>query len=854
MVRLNPGCFRIRVLAKIFAAAALSSAWQIAAQTPPRDGYTFYVAPHSHVDVVWYWTYDKTTVVTMDILKRALDLFHRDPRFTFTQDQMLAIQPFWDSLPETEKEFLRRMVRERRFELATGTYVQPDEAESDFEALVRQFYPALSWMENTFSTKVSTAWNVDTYGHSPQMPQLFRKAGLDYFVFMRDVLPSLQASIKSPFYWQGPDGSKILSYWLSGSYTLDWRGMSENIRRFVDHRAPGLTDILVLYGGDLYIPTETTAQMEAKIRDAAGKADIPVKKVIFCTPSQYFELVQKSGVELPTYRNDFNPPLFIQDLRGLYGERPDTKIANRRAEYLLESAEKLSSIASRYGLEYPAEKLHSGWLQVIFNQDHDALPGSHIDQVDEEMMSRYGGAIEAGRRALADSIYQISRNVNTSAGTHYPFLVLNPLSFPRTEAVRYEPLFKEQIANFRLVDDRGNSVPFRTDFAGRREANGPLSMAAIEFVARDIPAFGYRLYQLEPLDGSIQLAQPEQPKEQVSNRYFTLDIDLKTGGIRSIVSRETGEEVLHAGSYQGNELVLEEEKDPDMEGMLHFAGSEVSMKQYPLDSVTETRDEIGIRIRLSGAFLSGRRQQEIRLYNDIPRIDFKTELLGFPGHDGLLTVAFPLRSGESTTWNYETHNAVTPRPDGIYYAQTFVDAQGSRGGLALFNQGMGGVQAEGSLIRLILLRSIANYRGYYSPKASEAGSHTFEYSLYAHTGDWRNGVVQQAHSFASPLMTFATDAHPGALPSNHSFMSVEEGQFEVTALKRSEDGKSLILRGHETMGRKGRVTLALDHAPAQAWLADLRENPNQRVPVQSGKIQFECNPFEFVTLRLDEKP
>jgi alpha-mannosidase len=854
LVRTLPRRSALRILVTIVAAASLAGAWHAAAQTPPSHGYTFYVAPHSHIDVVWYWTYEKTAVVSIDILNHALDLFHRDPRYTFTQDQMMAIEPFWNSLPASEKEFLRRMVREGRLELATGQYLQPDEAESDFESLVRQFYPALSWMENTFSTKVSTAWNVDTYGHTPQMPQLFRKAGLSNFVFMRDVLPSLQASVKSPFYWEGPDGSKILSYWLSGSYSLDWRGMGENIRRFVEHGAPGVSDILLPYGGDLYLPTETTAQIETKIRDAAGNAGVPIKKVVFCTPSQYFEIVQKSGVELPTYRNDFNPALFIQDLRGLYGERPNTKIANRRAEYMLESAEKLSSVASRFGQEYPAEKLHTAWLQVIFNQDHDALPGSHIDPVDEEMMSRYGGAIEAGRSALADAMYRMSRNVNTSAGKHYPFLVFNPLSFPRTEAVRYTPLFKEQITNFRLLDDAGNSVPFRTDFAGRREPNKPLSMAAIEFVARDIPPMGHRLYQLEPLEGTIQLGKPGQPEEQVSNRFFTVGIDWKTGGIRSIVSRETGEELLQAGTYQGNELVLEEENDPDMEGMLHFSGSEVSMKQYPVDSMTETHDAIGIRVRLGGPFLSGRRLQEICLYDEIPRIDFKTELQGFPGHDGLLTAVFPLRSGGSTTWNHETHNAVTSRPDGIYYAQTFVDAQRSGSGVAFLNRGMGGVQAEGSVIRLLLLRSITNYRGYYSPKASEAGSHTFEYSLYAHSGDWRNGVVQQAHSFGSPLLPFATDAHPGSLPSHHSFVTVEDGQFEITALKRSEDGKSLILRGHEIMGKKGRVTVAFDHAPAQAWLADLREHPNQGVPVENGKIQFECNPFEFVTLRLDAKP
>lgn len=831
--------------------ATLALPARAAAQTDPAEGYTFYVAPHSHIDVVWYWTYDQTSVMCIDIMKHALALMRKDPRFTFTQDQMTAIQPFWDSLGPDDKAFLLRMVRERRFELASGNYLQPDEAESDFESLVRQFYPALSWMETTFSTKVSTAWNIDTYGHTVQMPQLFRKAGLKYFVFQRDVLPSLEASIKSPFYWEGPDGSRILSYWLSGSYSLDWRGMSENIRRFVDHNAPGNDRILLLYGGDVYVPNETTAEMEAKIREAAAKAGVRVKDVVFCTPSQYFEKVVQSGVTLPVYHNDFNPPLHIQDLRGLYGERPATKMSNRKAEYTLESGEKFSSIAARFGLSYPAASLHNGWLQVIFNQDHDALPGSHTDPVEAEMMSRYGGAIEAGRSALADSLYRISRKVDTSRAQHYPFLVFNPLSFSRTEAVRYTPLFKEQIGNFQLLDEAGNEVPFRTDFAGRREKGEPLSMAAIEFVARDVPPMGYRLYQLAPREGSVEVSHAVKPQGRISNRFFDLDLDPATGAIRSIINRQTGQELLDTASYQGNELVIQEEKDPDMEGMLHFTGGEVRMRDYPPDSITETSDSIGTRLSVSGPFLSGRRLQEIYLYNEIPRIDFRTQLLGFPGHDGVLTAVFPLRSGEATTLNYETHNAVTPRPDGIYYTQTFVDAGGAQGGVSFFNRGMGGVETERGLLRLILLRSITNYAGYFSPQASEAGSHTLEYSLYAHTGDWRNGVVTQAHSFASPLVPFATDPHSGVLPSSHSFISVAEGNFEITALKRSEDGKSWILRGHETMGSPGRVTLALDQPPKQASLADLTERSTHALPVQNKKIQISCKPFEFVTLRLD---
>ncbi len=87
---------------------------------------------------------------------------------------------------------------------------------------------------------------------------------------------------------------------------------------------------------------------------------------------------------------------------------------------------------------------------------------------------------------------------------------------------------------------------------------------------------------------------------------------------------------------------------------------------------------------------------------------------------------FPLRNGGDVKADYETHNAVTQRPDGIYDAQTWVDAEIPTRGMALINKGTGGHITENGTLKLILLRSITNYRGYYCPKASGAGSHTFK--------------------------------------------------------------------------------------------------------------------------------
>jgi len=835
----------------------IAMAWAPAARaaeppaSSPSDGYTIYVTPHSHMDMVWYWTYDKTQVMAIKLLRQALELMKRDPHYAFTQDQMAALRPFWESLSEEDRQFMRRMVQEGRFETTTGMNVQPDLAASDYESLTRQFFPALPWMEETFGGKVATAWNVDTYGHTVQMPQMFRAAGLRYFVFMRDVLPSLQASVKSPFYWESPDGSKILTYWLSGSYDIRWMGVAANLKRLIDHNVEGNDKILVLWGGDLAEPKEDSAEMEKQIRAAAAVDHIPIKAVIVTTPSRYFADIEKSKVPLPTYHYDFYPPLFIQDLRGLYGQRPNTKLANRRAEETLESSEKFSTVASLFGRIYPQAEFERAWEKITFNQDHDALPGSHIDAVDEAMMADYQGAIDTGRQALNGGLYDLSRRINTVGSGDYPFLVFNALSYSRSELVEYTPLFKESLKNFRLLDDAGQAVPFRLVDAMHRAPTDPLSMAAIEFIARDVPPLGYRLYRIEPVEGNPQPSAWQPAKPAISNQYFTIRLDLTKGTITSLIDRRTNQELLDTSRYGGNELVLEEEKNPDTEGMIYFTNTEVRSAQFPTDSVQQIDDAIGTRIRIEGPYLTGRRTQEITIYNELPRIDFRTKLLGFPGHDGMLTAVFPLRDGKNVKLDYETQNAVTRRPDGIYSAQTWLDARTADSGVALLNRGMSGFITKDGMLQNILLRSITNNRGYYAPGASEAGSHDFQYSLYAHSGDWNaGGVSAQAHSFNSPLKVLATDAHEGSLPAVHGFLKVESGNFEVTALKKTQDGRGYILHGCETAGQSGMVRLHLDLPFREASLADLIERPGQRVQIDHGTLQFECKPFQFVTLRL----
>ncbi len=187
----------------------------------PRGGYAVYAVPHSHQSLEWFWSFDQQKALSIKDFRAALEILKKDPHYAFTQDYKILLKIFWEALSDSDKGFFRQVIKEGRFEVATGMYGQPDLQAPDFESLTRQFLFEKRWEEEVLGARISTSWNIDVYGHPPQMPQMFHKAGIWYYVFMRGVLPSLQNSVKSPFYWKSPSGDKVLSYWLSSTYALN---------------------------------------------------------------------------------------------------------------------------------------------------------------------------------------------------------------------------------------------------------------------------------------------------------------------------------------------------------------------------------------------------------------------------------------------------------------------------------------------------------------------------------------------------------------------------------------------------------------------------------------------------------
>ena len=81
------------------------------------------------------------------------------------------------------------------------------------------------------------------------------------------------------------------------------------------------------------------------------------------------------------------------------------------------------------------------------------------------------------------------------------------------------------------------------------------------------------------------------------------------------------------------------------------------------------------------------------------------------------------------------------------------------------------------------------------------------------------------HGFAFniPLHAMQVDAHTGELPATHSFVTVKPENLVLTAMKKSEDGNSLILRFYEWAGKDTTANITVPEGASGATVTNLME-------------------------------
>jgi len=786
--------------------------------------YTVHLVGHAHIDMNWLWLWPETVDVCKNTFSTMLKIMGEYPEFRFSQSQASAYLPIEEQYPELFAK-IKEAVKSGRWEITAGAWTEGDMNMVSGEAIVRQILYANRYFKEKFNVEPVVCWEPDTFGHAWTVPQILAKSGLKYYFFCRC------GKGEGTFWWEAPDGSRVLAC-HRGSYgevidkNIMWSALDQ-AKRY------GVKDGMVVYGVGDHGGGPTRAHLDNAL-ELQKQPDYPTVK--FDTAESFFKSLLARKKDFPVIRDELN-----FTFEGCYTTHSDIKKMNRVSENLLPTAEMFSALAGRYGFAYPRKGFVDAWRNTCFNQFHDIFDGSAIHGSYDYSRGLFNKAYGIGQGALQGSIGKIAENIDTS-GRGTPVVVFNPLSWKRTDAVRMSVPDDLQVKAISVTDGRGREMP--------AAMNGD----QLIFTAKDVPSVGYKVFYLSSKPMASSNARTAD--NTIENEFFIVRVDPASGTVASIYDKKAGREVLAPGQ-KGDVLQLLFESPHGMSAWkLGWNGKvEELLSAASIEKAADNPAESAIRVKHS--YNRSSFSQDITLYAGVPRIDFKLTAdwyeQGNPKTEfPMLKVAFPVNVADGkATFEIPFGSIERPANGQEVPAQKWIDVSGADYGVSLLNDCKYGHDVNGNTMRLSLLRC-----SYDPDPKPDQGRHEITYSLYPHSGDWRQAdTVRRGYELNNPLIAIIATNHAGRLPKEHSFLRVEPSNLVVTALKRAESAAAdgdLILRFYECQGRPGAAGIHFGMGVKSVCEADLMERPLDRlpIPVAGGCISAPFGKWEIKTLRI----
>ncbi|MGA9354877.1 MAG: alpha-mannosidase [Terriglobales bacterium] len=839
--------------------------------------FTIHAVGNSHIDMAWLWPWTETVEVVRNTFRSVLDLMREYPDFKFTMSSARTYEWIEEKYPDMFKEIQQR-VREGRWEVIGGMWVEPDLNMPDGESLTRQILVGKRYFQSRFGVDVKIGWNPDSFGYNWQLPQIYKKSGMDYFVTQKLLWAHEFTTFPYKlFWWQAPDGSRLLTYfprdyaagidgpsmakdlsvWAPAIYgpNLNEKPSEKSNEKFGD--AP---EMLHLYGVGDHGGGPTREMLDNANELLSPNTVYP--KFEFGTASTFFEELGKKlpGMSVPTW----NGELYFQYHRGVFTTQAETKQRIRRSEEVMLNAEKFASLAMLDGRFYPQEEMNRAWKRLLFDDFHDIMPGSGIGVNYLDARRNLQDVQLFGNSAIEGSLKELAAHINTQ-GTgappeSAPVLVFNSLAWPRTAVVEVDAQLPGPARSIAVADAAGKKVK------SQLLSIDPAMHRAHFLLLASTPALGYKTYLVQASPRTERdRSDLQATADTLENEFVRVKIDPRTGCMTSLFDKRGHQEALAPAETDtggpkdkvcGNLLQTFVDKPKRWDAWNIDADFE--QQHSDLDQADEVKllesGPLRAVIRIKKHFQNSTFIQDVTLNAGSPRVDVKMQVEWHEKHI-LLKVAFPV-GAHSDKATYEipygtverptTRNTPAEKAQFEVPAMRWADISDDKHGLSLLNNCKYGYDAKGNVLRLSLLRSPE----WPDPHADE-GHHEFTYSLYPHAGGWREALtVREGYELNYKLLTLQTEKHEGALPADHAYIEVKPENVVLTAVKKAEDDDAMILRFYEWAGRETDVKIQLPPGAESAQDADLMERPIGELALQDATVTVHTKPFEIKTVKV----
>ena len=589
----------------------------------------------------------------------------------------------------------------------------------------------------------------------------------------------------------------------------------------------------------------TLASVQSVVKGMKGNGPIVI---VSATSDQLYKdfLPYEQHPELPVYDGEL-----LMDLHGngCYTSQAAMKLYNRQNEHLGDAAERTAVMADWLGTtKYPIQRMTDTWRRMIWHQFHDDVTGTSIPRAYEFSWNDELLALKTFSQVLTHSVSDVISKMDTRVkGT--PIVVYNNETFP-----------VNSVATVELNDNKNYTV---TDVKGKRVVSQTVERDGRNYLLFDaqVPATGFAVYGIQSTNKVSEVKEIQG--SSIENSEYRLTVN-EQGDVVSVYDKRYQKELVAEGkslrlvvfddckSYQWPaweilKATLDRQPLPIHNDVM------VSMAEGPLRKTLTVEKKYGETSIV----------QRIHLYEggQARRIDFENDV-DWKSLNALLKAEFPLSvSNEKASYDIGLGSVKRGNNrDNAFevYAHEWTDLTDRSGdyGVTFINDSKyGWDKPQDNTLRLSLLYSPKTNGNYDYQAYQDLGHHVFTYSIIGHQGELRNAdAAKQALALNSKLKSFVSTKHQGLLGNSFSFLSSDNDQVFVRALKRAEASDEYVVRVYEMGGKQTqRATLTFASDIAEATEADGTEKTKGAASFSGKGLQVVIKPFSVKTFKVKLK-
>ena len=767
---------------------------------------------NAHLDPVWLWQKPEGIAEAISTFRVAADFCEDFDGFVFNHNESVLYEWVEENEPELF-ERIQKLVKEGKWRIMGGWYLQPDCVMPCGESFIRQIETGLAYFKEKFGVRPLTAINFDPFGHSRGLVQILKKCGYEHYVFMR---PSW-LEVEHDFIWKGFDGSEIIGHKMNQGYSSGKGKIGEKLDRAFEREYAGGINMMFWgigdHGGG---PSREDLQTVADYMKAH-----PEKGITHSWCEKYFDRIDKSA--LKAFDESLNYTMV-----GCYTSMVRIKQAHRRLENNVALCEKMLALS---GVDYDKAELERAVKALLFCQFHDILPGSSVRTVEEDSLRMLSYGDEITEKYKTKAFFKLCEGQPKAKEGEIPVLVFNPHPYRVIRDVEVEFQLHDQNRNdnevtiVRVKDSKGNYLPSQNE----KEA------CTFSLDWRKKVCFRAELEPMSINRFDCELHIENYPKRPIApcaqtDEHFLFD----NGAMQVLISKKTGlvdkyrvggVDMLKAGSAKIN--VFKDNEDPwgmQVEGFNDKIGEFVLLSDekanafngYPEEKLENVRVIENGEVRL--------KIQAIFAYED----SFAVVTYTLPKNGCSFDVNIRMQSNNSSRFYKLAFESTMQTPE--FWGQTAFGTEKLRAegleavyqkwcglfengkSLAVINKGTYGGSAEGGKLNVSLLRTPVNSAhpigdrpladGDRAYDRIDIGEREFEYRITADTADI-DALAEEFNQDIIALSFFPS----GAKEKKDTTVSLDNRRIILSRLCKNGNGFKIRLYNASSQPEKAKFSI-----------------------------------------------